>query len=70
MNTAVGAEVRKVWTTKLGWGMLIGSVAFAAVGVISQIASSGVAGSSASPLTLGATQRSTLHRPPAVTSLR
>lgn len=58
MNRAVGAEVRKVWTTTLWWGMLIGSVAFAAIGVISQIASSGVGGNVASPLTLGATQRS------------
>ncbi len=58
MSRAVRAEVRKVWTTKLWWGMLIGSVAFAAIGVISQIAMSGVGGNPVPPLTLGATQRS------------
>jgi ABC-2 type transport system permease protein len=57
MNRAVRAEVRKVWTTKLWWGMLIASAAFAAIGVISQIATSGVGGSPA-PLMFGATQRS------------
>jgi ABC-2 type transport system permease protein len=58
MSRAVRAEVRKVWTTKLWWGMLIGSVAFAAVGVISQIAMSGGGGNPVPPLTFGATQRS------------
>jgi ABC-2 type transport system permease protein len=58
MSRAVRAEVRKVWTTKLWWGMLIGSVAFAAVEVISQIAMSGGGGNPVPRLTFGATQRS------------
>ena len=37
------AEWRKVITVKLGWGMLLGAMALAALGVVAQIASNGVA---------------------------
>ena len=68
MNRVVRAEVRKVWTTKLWWGMLIGSAAFAAIGVISQIASNGIGGSSvcwqsrSAPLQVHRRQREGLGR--------
>lgn len=52
------AEWRKVITTKLGWGMLLGAMALAALGVVAQIASNGVRGDVALPLSAAATQRS------------
>jgi hypothetical protein len=52
------AEWRKVITVKLGWGMLLGAMALAALGVVAQIASNGVARSTALPLTSEATQKS------------
>jgi ABC-2 type transport system permease protein len=52
------AEWRKVITTKLGWGMLLGAMALAALGVVAQIASNGVRGNVALPLSAAATQRS------------
>ncbi|HVC40634.1 MAG TPA: hypothetical protein VND54_01520 [Candidatus Saccharimonadales bacterium] len=52
------AEWRKVITVKLGWGMLLGAMALAALGVVAQIASNGVRGNIALPLSAAATQRS------------
>jgi ABC-2 type transport system permease protein len=52
------AEWRKVITVKLGWGMLLGAMVLAALGVVAQIASNGVRGSAALPLTAAATQKS------------
>jgi ABC-2 type transport system permease protein len=52
------AEWRKVTTTKLGWGMLLGAMALAALGVVAQIASNGVRGNVALPLSAAATQKS------------
>jgi hypothetical protein len=52
------AEWRKVTTTRLGWGMLLGAMALAALGVVAQIASNGVRGNVALPLTAAATQKS------------
>jgi ABC-2 type transport system permease protein len=52
------AEWRKVTTTKLWWGMLLGAMALAALGVIAQIASNGVRGNITPPLSSAATQRS------------
>jgi ABC-2 type transport system permease protein len=52
------AEWRKVTTVKLGWGMLLGAMALAALGVVAQIASNGVSGNQALPLSIAATQRS------------
>jgi ABC-2 type transport system permease protein len=52
------AEWRKVITTKLGWGMLLGAMALAALGVVAQIASNGARGDISLPLSAAATQRS------------
>jgi hypothetical protein len=52
------AEWRKVTTTRLGWGMLLGAMALASLGVVAQIASNGVRGNVALPLTAAATQKS------------
>lgn len=52
------AELRKVLTTKLWWGMLLGAVGFAALGVVAQIASNGTAGNPTPPLSSPVTQRS------------
>jgi hypothetical protein len=52
------AEWRKVTTVKLGWGMLLGAMAIAALFVVVQIASNGAARSVALPLTAASTQRS------------
>src|ERR1700730_11412975 len=52
------AEWRKVTTVKLGWGMLLGAMALAALGVVAQIASNGVRGNISLPLSAAATQRS------------
>jgi ABC-type transport system involved in multi-copper enzyme maturation permease subunit len=51
------SEVRKVTTTKLWWGMLLGSVAFAVLGVVAQIATNGLNNNAAAPLSNPATQR-------------
>ena len=58
MINLLRAEWRKVITVKLGWGMLLGAMALAALGVVAQIASNGIRGSAALPLTTEATQRS------------
>jgi ABC-2 type transport system permease protein len=52
------AEWRKVTTTKLGWGMLLGAMALTALGVVALIASNGASGNVALPLNDAATQRS------------
>jgi ABC-2 type transport system permease protein len=51
------AELRKVVTTRLWWGMLLGSMAFAALGVIAQIATNGLKNNAAAPLSDPVTQR-------------
>lgn len=51
------AELRKISTTKLWWGMLLGAVAFAAIGTIAQIASNG-SNDDAPPLSTAETQQS------------
>ena len=58
MNRLLGSEWRKVFTTKLWWGMLIGALAFAALGVVAQIASNGTKGNPTPPLSFAETQRS------------
>ena len=57
MSRLLKAEFRKVMTTKLWWGMLIGAVAFSALGVVAQIASNGAAGAPSRPLGSAETQR-------------
>jgi ABC-2 type transport system permease protein len=52
------AELRKLLTTKLWWGMLLGAVGFAALGVVGQIASNGSPGNPTPPLSSPVTQRS------------
>jgi ABC-2 type transport system permease protein len=52
------AEWRKVITTRLGWGMLLGAMALAALGVVAQIASNSSRGNITLPLSTAATQRS------------
>jgi hypothetical protein len=49
--------MRKASTTKLWWGMLLGAMAFSAIGVVAQIATNGVRGNPMPPLSDGATQR-------------
>lgn len=57
MSGLLRSEARKVTTTKLWWGMLLGSMAFAALGVVSQIATNGLKNNPASPLNDPVTQR-------------
>jgi hypothetical protein len=52
------AEWRKVTSIKLGWGMLLGAMAFAALGVVAQIASNGVRGGVQLPLSDASVQKS------------
>src|ERR1700694_5265628 len=58
MTRLLRAELRKVFTTKLWWGMLLGAVGFAALGVVGQIASNGTTGNPTPPLSSPETQRS------------
>jgi ABC-2 type transport system permease protein len=58
MTHLLRAEWRKVTTIKLGWGMLLGAIALASLGVVAQIASNGVRGGVALPLSSATTQRS------------
>lgn len=60
MINLLRSEMRKVITTKLWWGMLLGSMAFAALSVVAQIATNGLTGNPAAPLTDPATQRAIL----------
>jgi ABC-2 type transport system permease protein len=57
MTHLLRSELRKVATTKLWWGMLLGSMAFAALGVVAQIATNGLTNNPAGPLNDPATQR-------------
>ncbi len=57
MTALLRSELRKVATTKLWWGMLLGSMALAALGVISQIATNGLKNNPAAPLSSAVTQR-------------
>jgi len=58
MIALLRSEVRKVTSIKLWWGMLLGSMAFAALSVIAQIATNGLRNNPAAPLTTAVTQRS------------
>lgn len=58
MINLLRSEVRKVTSVKLGWGMLLGAMALAALETVAQIASNGIRGSVALPLSSGATQKS------------
>ncbi len=60
MTRLLRAELRKVVTTKLWWGMMLGSMAFAAIGVVSQIATNGLPNNPATPLASPLTQRAIL----------
>jgi ABC-2 type transport system permease protein len=51
------SEWRKVTTTKLWWGMLLGAMALAALGVAGQIGSNGSRGNPAAPLSTAVTQK-------------
>ena len=57
MSRLLRAELRKVLTTKLWWGMMLGAVALTALAVVGQIASNGTRDNPAAPLTAAATQR-------------
>lgn len=58
MTRLVRAEWRKVTSIKLGWGMLLGAMALAALGVVAQIASNGVRGGVQLPLSDATVQKS------------
>jgi hypothetical protein len=58
MTRLVRAEWRKVMSIKLGWGMLLGAMALAALGVVAQIASNGVRGGVQLPLSDASVQKS------------
>ena len=58
MSRLLSSEWRKVFTTKLWWGMLLGALAFSALGVVAQIASNGAKGNPTPPLNFAETQRS------------
>lgn len=58
MSRLLRAEWRKLFTTRLWWGMLLGAVAFVALGVVAQIASNGAGRSEAPPLYTAVTQQS------------
>ncbi len=60
MSGLLRSELRKVLTTRLWWGMLLGAMAFAALGVVSQVLADGVANNPAGPLSSAATQRNIL----------
>jgi hypothetical protein len=57
MSRLLRSEVRKVLTTKLWWGMLLGAMAVSALAVVITIASNGVKGNPAPPLTSVVTQK-------------
>ncbi len=52
------SELRKVVTTRLWWGMLLGSAAVSALSVVAQIATNGLKNNPATPLSTAVTQRS------------
>lgn len=57
MSRLIRAEVRKVFSTKLWWGMLIGAFAFTALGAVATILGAGGNQSGIPPLSDPATQR-------------
>lgn len=57
MSRLLRSELRKVTTTKLWWGMLLGSMGFAALGVVAQVATNGLKNNPAAPLSDPVTQR-------------
>lgn len=57
MSALIRAEIRKVFTTKLWWGMLIGALALTALGVVGTILGSDAEGSGIPPLSSPSTQR-------------
>ena len=57
MTRLLRAELRKVLTTRLWWGMLLGALALTAFGVAAQIGSNGLPGNPAPPLGTVVTQR-------------
>ena len=57
MSRLLRSEMRKVLTTKLWWGMLLGAMAVSALAVVITIASNGVKGNPAPPLTSVVTQK-------------
>ncbi len=58
MSGLLRSEVRKVVTTRLWWGMLLGAMAFSALSVVAQIATNGLRNNPAPALTTAVTQRS------------
>ncbi|MGH7722152.1 MAG: ABC transporter permease [Candidatus Dormibacteria bacterium] len=60
MTQLLRSELRKVATTRLWWGMLLGSMAFAALGVIGQVATNGLKNNPQAPLDNPVTQRAIL----------
>lgn len=57
MRKLLRSEFRKVATTRLWWGMMLGAMFIAALGVVITIASNGVKGNPAPPLTSAVTQK-------------
>lgn len=57
MTTLIRTEVRKIFTTKLWWGMLLGALAFTTLGVVATILGAGNAQSGIPPLADPSTQR-------------
>ena len=60
MSRLLRAEWRKLVTTKLWWGMLLGAVAFTAISVFAQLATNGLKRSAELPLSTGIEQRAIL----------
>lgn len=57
MSRLLRAETRKLLTTRLWWGMMLGAMAFAAIDVVAQIATNGIRNNPAPPLDTAVTQR-------------
>lgn len=58
MILLIRAELRKLFTTKLWWAMMLGAMAISALAVIATILSDGIEGNDTPPLTTPETQRS------------
>jgi hypothetical protein len=63
MTRLLRAELRKVFTTRLWWGMLLGALAFTALEVVALIATAGLKRSQSPPLTTAVAQRTLLASP-------
>lgn len=63
MTRLLRAELRKLFTTRLWWGMLLGALAFTALEVVVLIATNGRARSELPPLTTAVAQRTLLAAP-------